>query len=132
MYLGEEALTLFEQLAGHGRHGAEARSKTGIERAADLAKEQRVGTEREMTLRTSVARATHASYHMPEITAIITALIIERPMCPDCIAMKAGRRPCHGRSQSRAIKNVLTLRRDETGRRRVCGTIGIVLSLIQP
>jgi hypothetical protein len=67
---------------------------------------------------------------MPETTAIITALILDRPLCLDCIAMKAGVSHATVEAILARIKKVLTLRRDERGRCRACGTTGVVLWLL--
>jgi hypothetical protein len=67
---------------------------------------------------------------MPETMAIITALILDRPLCPDCIAIKAGVGQARVEACLARTKNALTLRRDETGRCRACGTTGVVLWLL--
>ena len=66
----------------------------------------------------------------PDTVAIITAaLIIEGPLCLDCIAVKAGFGPATTEVSLARIKNALILRRDETGRCRACRTNGVVFSL---
>jgi hypothetical protein len=66
----------------------------------------------------------------PDTAALITAaLVIERPLCLDCVAEKAGVGPATTELTLARIKNALALRRDETGRCRECGTNGVVYSL---
>ena len=69
---------------------------------------------------------------MPETAALITALIIDRPLCFDCIVMRAGVSAAAAEVAFARITNVLTLRRDNPGRCRACGAIGVVFSLAQP
>jgi hypothetical protein len=65
-----------------------------------------------------------------DTTAIITAaLFVERPLCLDCIAVKAGVGTATAEVTLVRIKNALRLQRDETGRCRECGTKGVVFSL---
>jgi len=68
---------------------------------------------------------------MPEKTALITALILDRPMCLDCIATKAGMSGTEAEAIIRAIAAVLELHR-EPARCRACGTSAPVLSLERP
>ncbi len=58
---------------------------------------------------------------MPEVTALVMALIIERPMCVDCIAARAqvSREAVKARiDEMRATVRI----KDGTGRCRACGT----------
>jgi hypothetical protein len=66
---------------------------------------------------------------MHDTAALITAIILDRPLCLDCIALKAGVGPATADASLARIKNVLT---EETGRCRACGTIGMVFSARQP
>ena len=66
----------------------------------------------------------------PDTAAIITAaLLIERPLCVDCIAVKAGVGSATAEVALARIRNALALQRDETGRCRECGANGVVFSL---
>jgi hypothetical protein len=66
----------------------------------------------------------------PDTRATITAaLVIECPLCLDCIATKAGVGPATRELTLARLRNVLALQRDETGRCRECGTTGVVYSL---
>jgi len=69
---------------------------------------------------------------MPETTAIITALIIGRPMCLDCITRRAAVGVAAAEVTLARINNVLALQREQSERCRACGTIGVVFSVIQP
>jgi len=65
----------------------------------------------------------------PDVAALITAaLIIERPLCLDCIAVKAGVGSATTEVTLARIGNALVLQR-EPGRCRECGSIGVVFSL---
>ena len=66
---------------------------------------------------------------MPEISAVITVLIIDRPMCVDCIALRA-------QVSIRAVKDYLPkiasmgrLEHRVGERCRACGNIGDTFSL---
>jgi hypothetical protein len=66
----------------------------------------------------------------PDTAAIITAaLIIERPLCLDCIAVKAGVGTAAAEVTLARIRSALILQRDAPGRCRDCGSIGVVFSL---
>ena len=66
---------------------------------------------------------------MPKTPTIVAALIIDRPLCLDCIALKAGVGPATAEVTLTRFKNALALQRDETGRCRECGTNGVVFYL---
>ena len=69
---------------------------------------------------------------MPENAAVLTALILERPLCLDCITAKASMtEPDVDRGLAR-IGGVLVLRRFEHERCRTCGEVREVLSLERP
>jgi hypothetical protein len=67
---------------------------------------------------------------MPETAALITAVILDRPVCLDCIALKAGIDAATAGVSLARIKNVMVVHRDESGRCRACGTTGVVLWLL--
>ena len=57
---------------------------------------------------------------MAEIAAVVMALIIERPMCVDCIATRAQVSPEAIKTRIDQMRATLTIK-DGTGRCRVCG-----------
>jgi hypothetical protein len=63
---------------------------------------------------------------VPERTALVAALIVDRPMCRDCIATKAGVTVDTIDSAIATIQKVLRLSRLERGTCIACGTIGVV------
>jgi hypothetical protein len=69
---------------------------------------------------------------VPQRTAIVTALITERPLCMACISTRASLRIPEVEVVFRVIQEVLPLRGAEHGRCRACGTIGPVFSVEQP
>ena len=68
---------------------------------------------------------------MPDNVALVTALIIDRPMCVRCIAVKSGLTPLVLDEAVGTIATVLVLHR-VTDRCRVCETIGTVLYVDRP
>jgi hypothetical protein len=68
---------------------------------------------------------------MPDHAAIVRALILERPTCIRCIAIKSGMTPAALDATVGAIERVLALRR-ATDRCRVCGETTAVLSADRP
>ena len=66
---------------------------------------------------------------MPETAALITALILERPMCLDCIATKTGASLNEVEASFLRIGRVLRLRRHTGESCRACGTEGLAFSL---
>jgi len=69
---------------------------------------------------------------MPEKAALITALIMERPLCMDCIVARATATPEDVRASFLRIQHVLELRRGDGERCRTCGAIGTVFYLDRP
>ncbi len=57
---------------------------------------------------------------MPNLAPVITALILDRPTCVDCIAAKSGLAAKRAAIFIERISKVLTLHR-EVGRCRACG-----------
>ena len=57
---------------------------------------------------------------MPNLAPLVTALILDRPTCVDCIASKSGLSSKRAVSVIERIARVLTLHR-EVGRCRSCG-----------
>ena len=66
---------------------------------------------------------------MPERAALITSLILERPMCLDCIAAKANATLNEVEASFSRIGRVLRLVRYANERCRACGTVGLVFAL---
>jgi hypothetical protein len=69
---------------------------------------------------------------MPETMALISTLILERPLCRACVAAKAGLTPAEVDAALARIQRVLEPRLEGRGRCRACGTIGVVVSLARP
>ncbi len=57
---------------------------------------------------------------MPNLAPLITALILDRPMCLDCIASKSGLSATRTKTVIQRIAAVLDLHR-QIGRCRICG-----------
>ena len=69
---------------------------------------------------------------MPATTALVTALILERPLCISCIATKAGEPSAASLEASiERIRHVLEVYRKQE-RCRACGTLTIVYSIERP
>jgi hypothetical protein len=68
---------------------------------------------------------------MAHRAALITALILERPLCIRCIQEKSGLRPPSLRTTLSNIRTVLRVRR-EHGRCRACGIVTSIVSLHRP
>jgi len=69
---------------------------------------------------------------MSETTAIVTALIIERPLCVSCISAKAGLTERGVNAALARVETVLVLHRRDDDRCRACGSTGAVVSLDRP
>jgi hypothetical protein len=65
-------------------------------------------------------------------TAIVTALITERPLCMACISSRASLAIAEVQEVFRVIQQVLPIRDAVHGRCRACGTVGPVFSVEQP
>lgn len=68
---------------------------------------------------------------MPEATALVTGLILERSLCIDCLATKAGLSPTAVERALAAIGTVMRLHR-EVDRCRACGETKDVVSIDRP
>ena len=66
---------------------------------------------------------------MPQTAAVVTALILERPLCFACIAAKAGTSETGVEATLARITPVIELDRDHDGRCRACGNGGLVVSV---
>jgi hypothetical protein len=69
---------------------------------------------------------------MPERAALITVLIINRPLCTDCIANKTGMSVRSVKRYLAAIPELITTAPDSGGRCRACGMARQVSSLPRP
>jgi hypothetical protein len=69
---------------------------------------------------------------MPERASLITGLIIERPLCMDCITTKAGIAVADVHTAFASIRKVLDLRHAEHGRCRACRTVVPVYWIHRP
>ena len=68
---------------------------------------------------------------MPDRVALITALILDRPMCLDCIVVQSGVRTSDLDGTLATVSGVLSLHL-AGGRCWGCGTLTTVLSLDRP
>jgi hypothetical protein len=70
---------------------------------------------------------------MPQTAAILTALILDRPMCSECIAMRT---PLRGAEQVQKalteLGQVLKVHRERSDRCRACGEHRPVFSVERP
>ena len=66
---------------------------------------------------------------MPEIAALITVLIVERPLCVDCIAEKAQTSTVAVRSYLARINQSVGVIRAIDDRCRACGRVGNTFSV---
>ena len=66
---------------------------------------------------------------MPATAALITVLILERPLCVDCIATRAHITPRAVMTYLRKIGKALTVERADDDRCRACGAVGKTSSL---
>ena len=68
---------------------------------------------------------------MPEAAALVTALLVERPLCIDCLVVKAALTTAVVEETLARMARVLTVYRRED-RCRVCGSVGPVVSAQRP
>jgi hypothetical protein len=68
---------------------------------------------------------------VPQTAALITALILERPMCFACIAAKAGTSETGVEATLATIAPLLEIYRDRDGQCRACGNVDLVVSLLR-
>jgi len=68
---------------------------------------------------------------MPEHSAVIALLLLERPTCLDCLAMKAGLTVTEVDRYLTIIATTLDLARHDSERCRVCGNTGPTFSLFR-
>jgi DNA-binding transcriptional regulator GbsR (MarR family) len=65
---------------------------------------------------------------MPDLAALITGLILDRPMCVDCIAEKLGRSVSAIAATLRTVQTAL-VRHSAIDRCRECDTVTAVFSI---
>jgi hypothetical protein len=68
---------------------------------------------------------------LPSTAALITALIMERPLCIDCIASRTNTSRREVVSYIRKIAEALTVQRGQNDRCRACGAQGKTYSLVR-
>jgi hypothetical protein len=68
---------------------------------------------------------------MPDIGALVMALILDRPTCRGCLAVKSGVSTSDLDATLTTVQTVVQIR-SATDRCRVCGTITTVLSIDAP
>jgi hypothetical protein len=68
---------------------------------------------------------------MPDRAAIITALILDRPLCEECLTSKSGLTPSRIEETLTVVRAALKLTEGH-GRCRACGARTTVLSLERP
>jgi formamidopyrimidine-DNA glycosylase len=66
---------------------------------------------------------------MPERSALITLLILERPLCMDCIAVRSALPVTFVQDYLGRIHASLTVYHEENDRCRACGTVTKVYSV---
>ena len=69
---------------------------------------------------------------MPQRTAIVTALITDRPLCMACVSSRASLPRAEVETVFTIMEQVLPIHAAEHGRCRACGTVGPVFSVEQP
>lgn len=69
---------------------------------------------------------------MPDLTTLVTALILERPLCKPCLTEKTNATPAKIDRALMSIERALGRLHRETGRCRSCGNVGEILYLDRP
>ena len=69
---------------------------------------------------------------MAEHSNLITALILERPMCVTCLSQRAKLSAKATQTVLNVIGRALKLHREDTSRCRVCGNVGEVFYVDRP
>ena len=69
---------------------------------------------------------------MPEYAALITVLILDRPLCLDCIAAKTDMTVPSVRGYLERIDTSLTVQWRADERCQACGNLGLVVSIGRP
>ena len=66
---------------------------------------------------------------MPERTALITLLIVDRPLCLECIVIRSGIDRLAVETYLERVKEHLTVFHEDSDRCRACGIVGKVYAL---
>ena len=69
---------------------------------------------------------------MPQMTAMVAALLLERPLCLDCLAEKAGASRAAIATTLVGIENVLRVNRSAQQRCHSCSNLGAVVFIDRP
>jgi hypothetical protein len=69
---------------------------------------------------------------MPEHSSLITALILERPMCLECLAKRANMSVEAAQTVLAVIGRALRLHRDDMAPCRACEKFGVVYHVERP
>jgi len=69
---------------------------------------------------------------MPERFAIITALLLDRPTCIECLSEKSGMKLARVEGILARISRVMRVQREPSGRCRACGEYRPVVSIGGP
>jgi hypothetical protein len=68
---------------------------------------------------------------MPEHAALITVLILDRPMCLDCIVAKTEIGMPSVRAHLEHLSKIVTVRQEPHGRCLTCGNVGHTIAIIR-
>jgi hypothetical protein len=66
---------------------------------------------------------------MPEHAALITVLILDHPMCLDCVAAKTEMGMPSVRAHLEHLGTIVTVRQDPYERCQACGNVGHTISI---
>ncbi len=66
---------------------------------------------------------------MPHRAAIVTALLLQRPLCMECLCDKAGMKPVRVKATLAAISRALRVRHHDKARCRACGEYTATVSI---
>jgi len=69
---------------------------------------------------------------MPDIVALVTALILDRPTCMLCLTEKSGRTAEQASAALGVIERVMKVHREANGRCHACGVVGLVVYSDRP
>ena len=72
------------------------------------------------------------SLTMPERSALLTALILERPLCMECLSSRVPGPAAEVQAILQRLDRVLPVQHDEEDRCRACGAVGGVWWLERP
>ncbi len=69
---------------------------------------------------------------MPARDVLVTALILERPLCVPCVARSTSLRVEEALTVLTVLQRALDLHRDDSSRCRICGVTGLVFYIERP